>query len=166
MSADYHPSSLNDLLKVIDKERTNLESLITELTDSQKVEPGVESNWSIKDIMAHIAAWEKLAQDRINATITGNPLKYPVIHGGDFVDEFNRKVYDSNKDVPLNEIFTDFKKSHNVFLEQIKTLDDEILSQKLPFDWAGNLTVQVIISANTHWHYLEHSESIKSWIEK
>ena len=166
MSTDYHPNSLNDLIKVIQKERTNLETLINELSDSQKVEPGVEGDWSIKDIMAHITAWEKLAHDRINATLTGDPLKYQVIDGDDFVDEFNLKVYESSKDIPLDAIVAGFQESHTEFLVQIKILDDETLTQKLPFDWAGNLTVQIVISANTHWHYKEHAESIKTWMHK
>jgi hypothetical protein len=115
--------------------------------------------------MAHIAAWEKLAFDRINATLTGEELKYPIITGDHFVDEYNHQVYEANKDKGLSEIEADFHDTHHKFLEQIKALDDKSLSQKLPFDWAANITVQVVISSNTHWHYLEHAESIKKWLE-
>ena len=166
MSTDYHPNSLKDLIKVVQKERTNLETLINKLSDSQKVVPGVEGDWSVKDIMAHISAWEKLAYDRIHATLTGDPLKYQVIDGDDFVDQFNLKVYESNKEIPLNMIAAGFQESHNELLGQIKNLNDEIISQKLPFDWAGDLSIQVLISANTHWHYKEHAESILNWIHK
>ena len=166
MSENYHPQNVNDLLRVIRNERKNLESLMSELSDSQKAEPGVEGGWSIKDIMAHIAAWEKLAQDRINAALTGETLKYPVIKGDNFVDIFNLDVYESNKDLPLSEIQSEFQRSHNIFLEQIKLVEDDTLSQILPFDWAGKLTFQVLISANSHWHYAEHAESIERWIQR
>jgi hypothetical protein len=166
MNEDYHPHNLSDLLSVIRSERNNLEHLIRQLSDSQKVEPGVVGNWSIKDIMAHIAAWEKLAIDRINATLTGESLKFPVIEGDDFVDNINHQVYEKNKDLPLEVVQDDFNRSFNDFLHQIQSLDDETLTQKLPFDWAGNLTVQVLISANTHWHYVEHADSIANWIAK
>ena len=139
---------------------------MSELSDSQKAEPGVEGGWSIKDIMAHIAAWEKLAQYRINAALTGETLKYPVIKGDNFVDIFNLDVYESNKDLPLSEIQSEFQRSHNIFLEQIKLVEDDTLSQILPFDWAGKLTFQVLISANSHWHYAEHAESIERWIQR
>jgi hypothetical protein len=164
MSEDYHPRNLSDLLRVIKSERKNLEYLISQLSDSQKVQPGVVGNWSIKDVMAHIAAWEKLAHDRINAALTGESLKYPVIEGDDFVDNFNHQVYEKNKDLSLEVVQDDFDRSYKEFLHQIQSLDDGTLTRKLPFDWAGNRTVQILISANTHWHYVEHAESITNWI--
>ena len=81
MTEDYHPPTKSDLIEVIHTERTRLESLLEGLTDSQMTESGVESSWSIKDILAHIAAWERLAFDRIHAALSGKPLKFPLIKG-------------------------------------------------------------------------------------
>ena len=44
--------------------------------------------------------------------------------------------------------------------------DSDFLSDPLPFDWAGKLTAQVVISANTHWHYVEHTAAIEKWLDK
>ena len=52
------------------------------------------------------------------------------------------------------------------FSVHIETLNDDFLASPLPFDWAGKLTAQVVISANTHWHYVEHAETITKWLEK
>ncbi len=166
MSNDYHPHNLSDLLNVINAEWNKLESMIIQVSDSQKMVSGVEGRWSIKDIMAHVAAWEKFAHDRINSALTGESLKFPVIEGENFIDEFNQQIYEENKDIPLENVETDFYSSHRKFFEQIQSLDDDILSQKLPFVWAGDLTFQILISANTHWHYIDHAKSINKWLEK
>ena len=163
MSEDMHPPDKAALLKVICQERGHLESLLKDIDDSQKVEPGVETIWSIKDIMAHISSWERLAQDRIHAAQTGEPLRYPVIKGDEFVDIFNSQTYEANKEIPLAEITSGFQASYQDFIAQIQNLDNDFIHQKLPFDWAKNLTVQVLISANTHWHYIEHANSIEKW---
>jgi hypothetical protein len=166
MEEDYHPPTKSDLIDVINTERENLENLFAPLTADQKSKPGVEAAWSIKDIMAHIAAWERLAYDRIHAAISGDPLTFPIIKGDADVDKFNAEVYESNKDLPLAKVASEFRISHLDFLSQIENLDEELLSKPLPFDWAGKLTTQVVISANTHWHYLEHSAAIEKWLEK
>jgi hypothetical protein len=166
MAEDNYPPSKAALLDVIVTERQALESLLEGLSDAQLIQPGVVADWSIKDILAHIAAWERLAQDRIHAALTGEPLKFPVITGDNFVDNFNTMIYENNKDVPLNEIQVEFQASHQDFMRQIESLDENFLPQKLPFDWAGDLTVQILISSNTHWHYSEHHDSIKQWLEK
>jgi len=164
MNDDYQPHNLKDLLEVVRTEWNNLETLINEFSDSQKTTLGVEGNWSIKDIMVHISAWEKFALDRIQATLTGQPIKYPIIKGEQFVDQFNHQVYDANKDLSLEEVHSDFQKSHQVLMDHIASMNNDVLSRKLPFDWAGNLTIQLVISSNTHWHYVEHAESIEKWL--
>lgn len=166
MTEDHNPSSKADLLTAIQSERARFESLIDDLDESQMTKTGVGASWSIKDILAHIAAWERLAQDRIHAALSGEPLKYPLISGDEAVDKFNADVYEKNKDRPLEDVAAEFHESYGEFIAQIEGLDDNFLTSPLPFDWAGKLTAQVLISANTHWHYNEHAESIQKWMDK
>jgi hypothetical protein len=165
MTEDYHPPSKSTLLEVIHSEWARLESLLEGLTDAQMVEIGVEATWSIKDILAHITAWEKLAMDRIHAAQTGDDLQYPIIAGDNFVDEFNARTYTTHKDQLLLEVLAEFRATHRDFVVQIEALDENCLQKKLNFDWSGNLTYQVMISANTHWHYIEHADAIEKWLE-
>lgn len=164
MNEDFQPLNKKGLLAVIDEERRALDSLFEHLSINQMCTPGVESFWSIKDIMAHITAWERLALDRIHSALTGEALKYPVIEGDNFIDDFNADVYEENKDTPLDMVEHDYKASHEELVDQIKSLDDGFLNSMLPFDWAGELTAMVFISANTHWHYLEHAAAIRNWL--
>ena len=165
MTEDYHPPKKSDLLDVIHAEREQLEKLIESLTDEQMTAASVTASWSVKDILAHIAAWERLAFDRIQSALSGEPLKFPLIKGDADVDQFNAKVYAKNKDQSLEKVMKEFHDSHQEFLGLIQTLQDDFLANPLPFDWAGKLTAQVMISANTHWHYIEHAESISKWLE-
>ena len=166
MTDDYQPPTKSDLLDVINAERARLESLLEGLTDVQMTTAGVEGFWSIKDILAHIAAWERLAFDRISAALSGEALKFPLIKDDAGVDRYNAEVYERNKAQPLTDVITEFHGSHRDFHTQIETLDDGFLTSPLPFDWAGKLTAQVMISANTHWHYIEHANSINRWLEE
>ena len=46
------------LLELIKNERTKLEDRLDQISPEDKVTPGVENGWSVKDIMAHICVWE------------------------------------------------------------------------------------------------------------
>ena len=166
MLEDYTPPTKADLVVVISTERARFENILDGLSEAQMTLPGVEGFWSIKDILAHIAAWERLAYDRVHAAVSGEALKFPLIKGDDDVNAFNADVYKRNKSQPLVKIISEFHESHQEFSALIESLDEEFLSKPLPFDWAGKLTAQVVISANTHWHYLEHIESINRWLKK
>ena len=165
MTEDYHPPKKSDLLEVIHAEREQLDKLIEPLTDDQMTVAGVTASWTIKDTLAHIAAWERLAYDRIQAALSGEALKFPIIMGETDVDQFNGEVYAKNKDQSLEKVMKEYHDSHQDFLDLIETLQDDFLASPLPFDWAGKLTAQVMISANTHWHYIEHAESISKLLE-
>ncbi len=156
----------SELLDAIKQSWAELNEIIDGLSEDQMLQSGAMDDWSFKDIMAHITAWEWLAMDRINAAQTGEPLKFPEIKGDDFVTAFNAEIFEKNKDKPLAEVVDDFHKTHAEFAAQIEALDEEVLPEKLPFDWAGNLTYQVLISANTHWHYAEHIEASEKWLSK
>jgi len=156
----------SELLEVINQTWRELNQIIEGISDDQLLQPGaMNNNWSYKDIMAHITAWEWLAMDRINAAQTGEPLKYPPIKDDDFVNSFNADVFEKNRDVPLADVLDEFHKTHAEFFAQIERLEDNLLPRTLPFDWAGNLTFQVLISANTHWHYNEHIEASEKWLD-
>jgi len=160
-------STKSELLEVINQTWSDLNEIIDGLSEEQLLDPSAMNNgWSYKDIMAHITAWEMLAMDRINSAITGEPLKLKVIESDDFANDFNADVFEKNKDKSLTEILDDFNKAHSEFVAQIEGLDESVLPEKLPFDWAGNLTYQVLISANTHWHYNEHIEASEKWLAK
>lgn len=158
--------SKNELLEAIKNSWDDLTEVIKELSEEQMTRPKVQDGWTVKDLMAHVAAWHRLAMDRLHAATTGEALKYPVIQSDQFVDAFNAETYAKFKDQPLNEVISEFNSSYEEFLSQIELLDEELLPQNLPFDWAGNLTYQIMISANTHWHYPEHIEAILKWLDK
>ncbi len=157
--------SKSELLETIHRSWNELNEIIASLSAEQLIQSGAMDDWSLKDIMAHITAWEWLAMDRIHAAQTGEPLKYPAIKGDSFVDAFNAEVYENNQAAPLPKVMEAFHKTHAEFIEQIEVLDAERLPQPLPFDWAGNLTFQVLIFSNTHWHYVEHIEAVEKWLD-
>jgi len=158
--------SKNELLGTIKTSWAELTEIIEELSEDQMTQPKVQEGWTVKDLMAHIAAWHRLAMDRIHPATTGEDLKLPVIKSDKFVDDFNAETYAKYKDQPLEAINAEFESSYDEFLSQIENLDEELLPKNLPFDWAGNLTYQIMISANTHWHYPEHIEAILKWLDK
>ncbi len=159
------PPTKTELLAAIRESRAELEELIAALPTPEMEVPGVQGEWSVKDVLAHIAAWERLAEDRIRAARSGGEPAFPPMKGDEAIDAFNAEVYARHKDVPLDAVLAEFHAAHAALMAQIEALDEETLHQKLPFDWAGNLTYQVVISTNTHWHYPEHSEALAAWME-
>lgn len=148
----------SELTAAIEMERARLEDALAHFSDTQKVGGLLENGWSGKDLMAHIAAWERVAFDIVQAARDGEPLKAYVSKVFESIDNFNAQTYERNKDKSLRNIEVEFKAAYNDFFDLITPLDEAFIAGNLPFEGAENLTVQVIISANTHHHYREHAE--------
>ena len=77
-----------DALAVVEDGQRRLDDLFARLADNQMTAPAAigGGDWSAKDLLGHIAAWEEVAFDRLRAARASRPLP-PFPPGG--VDRFN-----------------------------------------------------------------------------
>ena len=54
------PTTKEQLLKEIEKERNSLEEFLSGLSAEQLIRPGMLGPWSAKDVMAHLLEWEQM----------------------------------------------------------------------------------------------------------
>ena len=119
--------------------------------------PGPQEDWSVKDLMAHIAWWEGYAVRRVAVLLAGNDdLETP-----DF-DAFNSKIFEEYKDLAINVVQEKFK---NVFLDietQISKLSEEQLHSVSQYPTGGE-TLMNIYMDNTFRHYASHLRDLQNY---
>lgn len=153
-----------DLLEKIHTARNNFKSVIDGLTDTQLTTPGVEENWSVKDILAHLTTWERFTLERMIAGLEKKKLKVRPIQTDDDVEWMNARVYAINKDRPLEDVLDDFRTGHDLLIDKIMSLDKLVIQDTTPYEWAGDRPVWSLIAVNTYFHYAEHQEAIEKWL--
>jgi hypothetical protein len=155
------------LLDTIQKEHAHFKSLIALLNEEQLCSPTLEGQWSIKDIMAHIAAWEQICSRWLDEFLYGttpNPVER-------VSSSSNERIYQENRDRSLQEVQQMFHQSHQHFVQQVDTLaqslseEDLNASDRFPWtnDWPGHSLVAVIAD-NSYEHYMDHGEQVRRWI--
>jgi hypothetical protein len=155
--------SKSELLDAIRSERERLEETLARLDKDQMTQPGVEGGWSVKDILAHITAWEKLMTRWVGQALRGD---VPELPGRDeIVDQWNQRIYQENKDRPLAEVLEEFKRSYQDALRTTETTLEEDLMDPERFEWLKGAPLWRVVAANTWWHYKEHNESTQAWLE-
>jgi len=164
MSEKSMPLSKTKLLETIAAEYARLYDSLSKLTDEQMTSSGVQDDWSGKDILAHIASWERLATDRLAAAYSDSAIRYPIINNWEGVHAFNATCYQENYHKPLAVIRKESLGTHHNFLTITRKLDDDFIEKSLPFDWADGMTVFELIAANSYWHYKEHYEALEIWM--
>lgn len=149
------------LLAELDTEWANIERICTGLSAAEMVKPGLEDEWSVKDILAHLAAWDKYLLDRLSYVMSGKPPLYPVMTTWDDVHRFNAQVYAENKDRPLTSVVIEFRNLYRDVMTVLETMDESLLDQPYSYDFPDDkLTMLQLIRANTCNHYRQHCPGI------
>src|SRR5512135_950865 len=91
------------LLEVMHAARSNWDALLAEAGETRLTEPGVEGDWSLKDVIAHLTYYETWATDCLLAIRRGAPVpqsEYKELS----IDERNVLVYDRQRALPLADV--------------------------------------------------------------
>jgi len=149
-------------------ERANLESLIAPLSYEQLCLPALDGQRSVKDVMAHIAAWERRCVGWIETGLHGEMPSLPEAgYEWEDIDDLNEKTFQENKDRSLQEVLADSHQAYEQLLAQVQALSEADLTEPHRFAWTESGTSLVpFVAANSYEHYHEHSEQIREWIEK
>ena len=126
--------------------RAALLTAIDGLSDDVMLRPGVVGMWSIKDILAHLSAWESelvtaLAQLDNSASIPG-------IVRIDDIDEWNDEQYRVNVRRSMEAVRTDFLGVHKHLLIAIGELNDNLLDNPRKFGWMEGEPLSYLIAEN------------------
>ena len=140
-----------ELLAEIRREWLLLETLLNRLSEAQMTAPETSGPWSVKDMLAHISAWEKVLLDRLGAAISRQPAQYPPILSDDDVHRTNAGVYAESQARPLwRRCSSSSAACTPAVLTVVEALDEAFLAHPMPLDYPlDNLIAWQIIRANT-----------------
>jgi hypothetical protein len=156
-----------DKASILNEMRTNyaaLEEILNTLDRTQMTTEGVISDWSIKDMLAHIVSWHHRLLAWLHAAIRNEE---PTISGPDSVEEmnaFNAQFFQQNKSRSLAEVLTDFRATHQQIMDIIQAMSEEELINPDRFAWAKGVPLWQVIAGDTYEHYQEHLKQIQEWL--
>ena len=155
----------SDLLANIRRDRAQFDALVARVGEARMTEPALEDGWSVKDVLAHISAWEKicLALVRNNQPIQAPPLG----ESGPSTDVINQKIYEESRGKRLDDIVAEARRSYADLLALVEGLSEDALTAVLGAGQegtGGSPPVWQLISGNSDDHYREHSAQIERWL--
>ena len=107
-----------ELLEAIQKERAAFEAAWAGLTPEQMTAPGVMGEWSVKDILGHVAMWESRLVTILYSI--EREVAPKMLHGQAEVDKVNAESFAEQRERPLDRVLADF---HAVHVQLLKRLD-------------------------------------------
>src|SRR5689334_5116519 len=142
----------DDLLRRAREEHTKLEEVLATFSDEEQTRPGVTSDWSVKDHLAHLTWWEQ----RVIRMLGGAPDPIDAMPGENkSEDDINAYVFAQNHARSLADVRASFDASYQEMLNLIETAPDDVFTKY--HDW---------ISGNSDYHYDEHRRMFEAWRDR
>jgi hypothetical protein len=153
------PADTAALLDQIRTDRAKLEDALARVSSTRLEEPGAMGNWTVKDILAHITAWERRLDDWLAAN-QRPPLS------GEIIEQLNQGRYEVDRERPLADVQADFDRIHQSVVQRIGHFLGDDVETPLPVegrDGPGSPAWR-LIAACTYLHYEEHIELLDHWL--
>ncbi len=155
--------SKRELLEEVRASRAELLAALEGLSDDVLMRPGVEGIWSIKDILAHLVAWEAELVTALSRRLSPRYKDAPEILNIEDIDEWNAEQYHLNARKPVSIIMADFHGVHKHLLGAIEKLDEKLLDDPLRFEWMEGEPLAYLVLESAVWHEREHAQTIREW---
>jgi len=152
----------SEMLNELAAARADLLSALDGLTSDQMMRPGVVGFWSVKDILAHLVAWES---EVVTALNQAQNKKQPSILGIEDIDEWNEDQYHTNARRLLNAVMEDFEGVHRMLVSMIQDYNERDLTDNRRYPWMEGEPLTYLIEENATLHEREHAENIRAWRE-
>jgi hypothetical protein len=158
MSESMNKSQLLDRIR---RARADWEAVLAERDEAQLTQSKVESDWTLKDLIAHITWYDREMVELVQAqALVGSEL------WGLPGSQRNAAIRQANRDRPLPEVRDEARQVFEALLAGLESLAEEDLHDpgrfpNMPPDWVP----WRVIAENTYEHYADHLAQVRAWLK-
>jgi uncharacterized damage-inducible protein DinB len=144
-------------------DRARWDDLLAELLplgEAALTAPGVAGEWSVKDVIAHVAWFERemIGVVRARALVGSDLWRLPQ-------EQRNAAIFAQNRDRSLPDVLAEAARVYGEMLAALETLTDADLADpahfaEMPADWRP----WQVIAGNSFEHYRDHALALRAWL--
>jgi hypothetical protein len=165
------PESKTELLERMRAGRGEWDALIAQIPDSVRTEPALAGGWSVKDLIAHVAAFENWTAAQIRAANEGRAPTDRELYGveempPDFegwdIDRQNAAIYAQYKEMPLAEVMTFSSQAFADLIAAVEAVPEDDIASTGAQTWTEDKTLLEIVPGQCYAHYEQHADELRS----
>jgi hypothetical protein len=130
---------------------------LEQFTETEMDEVRIQGNWTVKDIVAHIAFWERNLLNRLDRIEAGLPPD-----GSDEgytaadIDRLNLENYQAHQQSYLHEVLAEAAATHEALFTVLIHLPEDSADERF---WQ-------MIAGDTYEHYEEHLQEFEAYLQR
>jgi hypothetical protein len=148
------------------------EELVAGMSEEQITTPQLPSNLSIKDVVAHLGAWQQISIARLQAAQLNREPEFPKWLAGlnpdleDNLERINAGIHETYRAQPWSNVHRDWREGFLRFLTLAEAIPEKNLFEVGRYPWLeANALSAVLLGSYAH-HHEEHLEPLLAWLRQ
>ena len=141
------------------------EGILAGISEAQATAPLSAGEWSLKDDLVHLWAWQQRSIARLEAALHDRqPVMPAFLSGVDFVTEenvdvINAHIFESFRDEPWSQVHQDWRNGFLKFLDTAAQISEKDILDWDKYPWLDGYSLAAIL-LGSYEHHLEHLENL------
>ena len=165
---------MTDKQEILSRSRAVFDSwqrLLAEICEEEITAQLFPSGWSIKDVIAHLRAWQQISIARLEAAVLDTRLVFPTWLAGsdpffaeDNTDASNSRIYELTHDQPWSIVHRAWKDGYQQFLDLAEAIPKKEMFDAQRYEWLNGYALSAVIEGSCE-HHQEHLEDLAPRLE-
>ncbi len=152
---------MDDPVARFQKSQEDLEAVIARFSDEELTTPGKVGDWSLREVLAHIAAWDRWGQRAIETRLTQDDLPAEMKEEAQNPDPFNARAAEAWKSYDARQARAAFTQAYHDLMSFLQATPHEQLYRQIPRPNGKTTTPTASLSALAR-HKDEHRTSLET----
>jgi hypothetical protein len=159
----------SELLHQLQKNYQQWEMLLNEIGPTRMDQPGVNGEWSMKDLAAHLTGWHRRQLEALQAARRSEPEPPPpwpaYLHNE---DDINAWIYESNHGRPVQVVLEETQQVFQELFAVIEGLPDNVRIEKIePKYYLVWIDGKRFLPGEFFDHFVDdHEPGVRAWLER
>jgi hypothetical protein len=156
------------LLDTLRRERAEWELLLAEVGEARMHDPGVMGDWTFKDLLCHLTAWQVPMLARLHwargAAAPPSPWP-PEFNPRRDQDRINAFIHERTRDLPLEAVLREARHTWDHLETGLAALPEAVLLDPQHFAWMNGkpLGPEAVFHSTMHYHN-DHEADVRAWL--
>lgn len=151
------------LAEQVNDAREALLASFEDLSAEDMLEPGVKEDWSVRDILNNIAAWDRITTECFRAMLAGE--RHPLLDmDEEGVAEFEQKNYEAGKDKLVVQAVQDLNEAREELVGVLRDVPNAEMFAPAPGDEHADMSIAACLAVTVSLDS-ENAEAIEAWRE-
>jgi len=163
--AHGQPMTGTRLAEILRDERAQWNALLDQVGLDRMEIPGVEGEWSAKELVAHLTWYERAVVEGAQQLLRTGTFTRPRPEGVG-LDEMNAKIAEDGRAMSASDVLADADAVFDQLLAVVASCPEDILNDPRRLGLPDDTPPWMRVANNSYAHYREHEPALRAWLAR